>query len=277
MSEKYLEKIAKLLVQAERASTPEEAEAFTARAQQLASATAIDLAVARAHAARKEQRSAPVVREIVLGERGKRHLRTYVKLFLAIARANDVTCDIAQNSTRIYPFGFPEDIEVVERLYASLVVQMVQASDAYLRSGAHKEETRLKDVYRHGYYVDTVRVPVHGSTARKSFQEAYAHRVGTRLREAHDAAVEAAKEAEKAAYSEDELRNLAENQGGKTGTELALVAKEVEVQDFYKTHSTAKGSWKGFRGGGSRSVLASAAGRRAADKARLGGHRELTA
>ena len=60
------------------------------------------------------------------GESGKRGLRTYVQLFLAIGRANNLTCDIARDSTRVYAYGFESDIEAVEALYASLVVQMVR-------------------------------------------------------------------------------------------------------------------------------------------------------
>ncbi|HVV31512.1 MAG TPA: DUF2786 domain-containing protein, partial [Mycobacteriales bacterium] len=138
--EKYLTRLAALLRQAESTDNEHEAEAFMAAAQRLATATSIDLAVARAHAARKERRSAPIAQRVDIGPPGKRALRTYVQLYLAIARANDLTCDLASNSTYVIAYGFESDIETVQALYASLVVQMVRASDAYLRSGAYRRE-----------------------------------------------------------------------------------------------------------------------------------------
>ena len=63
---------------------------------------------------------------------GTKGLRTYVQLFAVIAAANDVRCDVASNSTFVYAYGFAEDIDATHALYASLVVQMVRACDAYL-------------------------------------------------------------------------------------------------------------------------------------------------
>src|SRR5436305_13106693 len=139
--DKYLTRLAALLRQAESTDNEHEAEAFMAAAQRLATATSIDLAVARSHAARQEQRFAPIAKRIEIGPPGQRALRTYVQLFLSIARANDLTCDLAGNSTYVVAYGFATDIEVCEALYASLVVQMVRASDAYLRSGRYRRET----------------------------------------------------------------------------------------------------------------------------------------
>ena len=139
--ERYLSKLAALLRQAESTDNTNEAEAFMAAAQRLATATSIDLTVARAHLVRREGRASPVAERIEVGPPGKRALRTYVQLFLAIARANDLTCDLAGNSTYVIAYGFATDIEVCEALYASLVVQMVRASDAYLRSGRYRRET----------------------------------------------------------------------------------------------------------------------------------------
>ena len=138
--DKMLARIAALLRQAEGTDNAHEAEAFMAAAQRLATATSIDLAVARSHAAKRTQAQTPVQRTITIGDAGTRGLRTYVQLFVVIAAANDVSCDVASNSTFVYAYGFAEDIDASHALYASLVVQMVRASDAYLASGAHRPD-----------------------------------------------------------------------------------------------------------------------------------------
>ncbi len=134
--DKMLARIAALLRQAENTDNAHEAEAFMAAAQRLATTTSIDLAVARAHAATRTPAQVPMQRTITIGEAGTKGLRTYVQLFVVIAAANDVKCDVASNSTFVYAYGFAEDIDATHALYASLVVQMVKASDGYIATGA---------------------------------------------------------------------------------------------------------------------------------------------
>src|SRR5258707_12908828 len=160
------ERIARLLRQAEGTDNQHEAEAFMAAAQRLATATSIDLALARAHADKRTKAQAPVQRTITIGNAGARGLRTYVQLFTVIAHANDVKCDVASNSTFVYAYGFAEDIDATHALYASLVMQMVKASEAYIGSGQHR--------------------PTPTITARLNFQLAYAARVGQRLADARE-------------------------------------------------------------------------------------------
>ena len=109
-----------------------------AAAQRLATATSIDLAVARSHSDQRTKAQTPVQRTVTIGNAGARGLRTYVQLFVVIAHANDVKCDVASNSTFVYAYGFAEDIDASHALYASLVMQMVKASEAYIASGAHR-------------------------------------------------------------------------------------------------------------------------------------------
>lgn len=254
--DKYLTKLAALLRQAESTNNEHEAEAFMAAAQRLATATSIDLAVARSHAARQEQRFAPIAKRIEIGPPGKRALRTYVQLYLAIARANDLTCDLASNSTYVIAYGFENDIETCEALYASLVVQMVRASDTYLRSGAYRREAQYVEQRGRDGRWRTVRKPVHGITARISFQTAFARRIGERLT------------AEREQATQEVLRQAAaEAPTGRTGTELVLQEKALEISDFYSRTSTARGAWRGWEGSGRSSTLAERAGRRAADAA----------
>src|ERR1700760_4623134 len=93
--EKYLTKLAAMLRLAESTDNPHEAEAFMEAAQRLATATSIDLAVARAHTAKAERRTTPIAKRVEIGEAGKRGLRTYVQLFIAVGRANELKIDIA--------------------------------------------------------------------------------------------------------------------------------------------------------------------------------------
>lgn len=264
MSDKTLARIAALLRQAEGTTNEHEADAFLQAAQRLATTASIDLAVARAHTAAREKRTVPVQRAVYIGEPGTRGLRTYVELFLAVARANDVRCDIAANSSTVYCYGFDTDISACETLYASLAVQMVRASDAYLKSGAYKAEiTERLVTVREGRRTrrEWVSAPVRATTARINFQQAFARRIEKRLMQARAAAEEEALTAERERDSGPAA----------TGTELVLRAKAVELRDFYQATSTARGTWKAARAKAGYSSHARRAGDAAARQARLGG------
>src|ERR1700751_6127900 len=107
--DKMLARIAALLRQAEGTDNAHEAEAFMAAAQRLATATSIDLAVARAHAAKRTPAQTPVQRTTTIGAAGTRGLLTYVQLCVVIASANDVRCDVSANSAFLYAYGCAED------------------------------------------------------------------------------------------------------------------------------------------------------------------------
>jgi hypothetical protein len=238
--DKMLARIAALLRQAEGTDNVHEAEAFMAAAQRLATATSIDLALARSHSDQRTKAQTPVQRTITIGEAGTRGLRTYVQLFVVIAAANDVKCDVASNSTFVYAYGFAEDIDASHALYASLVMQMVKASEAYIGSGAHR--------------------PTPTITARLNFQLAFGARIGQRLIEARD-------EALAAATQDDDSR---------PGTAIALRDKDLELKDFYKHASQARGTWRATSATAGYSSAARRAGDRAGRRARLGPSSELT-
>jgi hypothetical protein len=210
-----------------------------AAAQRLATATSIDLAVARSHADKRTQAQTPVQRTITIGNAGTRGLRTYVQLFTVIAHANDVKCDVASNSTFVYAYGFAEDIDATHALYASLVMQMVRASEAYISSGAHR--------------------PTPTITARINFQLAFGARVGRRLQEARD---------------EAQLR-ATKGRDSQPGTAIALRDKDIELKDFYHETSPARGTWRPTSATAGYSSAARRAGDRAGRKARLGHSPEL--
>lgn len=235
-----LARIAALLRQAEGTDNVHEAEAFMTAAQRLATATSIDLAVARAHSAQRTAAQAPVQRTITIGEPGTRGLRTYVQLFVVIAMANDVKCDVASNSTYVYAYGFGEDIDASHALYAGLLVQMVRASDTYIASGAHR--------------------PTPTITARLNFHLAFGARVGQRLSEARDEA----------------RRTATEDTTRAPGTALALRNKDLELKSFYRQSSAARGTWRATSASAGYSSAARRAGDRAGRRARLGPSQEIS-
>jgi len=237
--DKMLARIAALLRQAEGTDNAHEAEAFMTAAQRLATATSIDLAVARSHTAKREAAQTPTQRTVTIGDPGTRGLRTYVQLFAVIANANDVRCDVASNSAFVYAYGFAEDLDATHALYASLVVQMVKACDAYLSTGAHK--------------------PTPTITARLNFQLAFGARVGARLSEAREQAQQEATKGRKA----------------DPGTAIALRNKEIELTDHYRATSKARGTWQAQRASAGYSSAARRAGDRAGKRARLGSSPEL--
>lgn len=273
MSDRELGRIAALLRKAESTDNEHEAEAYLVAAQRLATKASVDLAVARAHTAGRERRAAPVQRVISIGEPGKRGLRTFVQLFLAIGRSNNLTCDVARDSTRVHAYGFESDLDAVEAIYASLVVQMVRACDAFLKSGEHAAETVRRKVRVEGsgrvnrrtreleYQWRVVERPVHTTTARITFQEAFAARIGRRLQEARDQA---------------ERQWLADAPAAdRTGAAVVLRAREVELAEHYRAHSTARGTWAGNRVTVGAAERSRRAGDRAGRRARLGGEGEI--
>lgn len=143
-----LDKISKVLHQAENASTEEEADAYFKRAQMLATRYSIDLAVARQHTAKKHKREEPEHRSFTVGRARKRGNVQMVNLFHAIASNNDVRINIAHDSTTVYPFGFGSDLDVCEALFAHLSIQMVSEANRFLKSGAHLDDVRTRLVKR---------------------------------------------------------------------------------------------------------------------------------
>jgi hypothetical protein len=241
MSEdKMLARIAALLRQAEGTDNAHEAEAFMTAAQRLATATSIDLAVARSYETSRSPAQSPIQRTITIGTAGTKGLRTYVQLFVVVAAANDVRCDVASNSTFVYAYGFTEDIEASHALYASLVVQMVRASDAYIASGAHR--------------------PTPTITARLNFQLAFGARVGQRLAEAREQA----------------QREATHDANRAPGTAIALRDKEIELRDYYRSASRARGTYRVSRASAGYSSHARGAGDRAGQRARLHTPSELS-
>lgn len=263
MADRTLTRIAALLRKAEGTDNEHEASAYMAAAQRLATLESIDLAVARSHTAGLRERAVPQQRTISIGDSGRRGLATYVQLFVAIARANEVTCDVARNSTFVYAYGFPADMDTCEALYSSLVVQMVGACERFLRSGQHRQELTWGRDSRTG---TLVRRPVHGVTARINFQNAFALVIGERLAAARD---RASQEAElRYGVNRAELAPAAPAGQDASGVALAIREKQLEIKDFYTLRSEARGAWRVGTAG--RSEASRRAGARAGRQATLG-------
>ncbi len=245
-----LAKVGKLLRHAEGASTEAERDAFMAKAQELATAHSIGLAMARAAHEQDESAAQPTFETVILGHSGRQSNVRFVALMLSVARANDLRCTIRGDNTGVTLYGFGTDIDVVKSLYASLAVQMVTDGDAYIRSGAHR--------------------PVHGRTARTAFYAGWTERIGERLREAQARAHVEAGAA---------TRHVDESTGEITTDKVpALIAKDVEVDDYYgymlRQHGV-RGTWRG--GTAVRDGDSLVRGMAAADRARLGREREISA
>ena len=215
--DRLVDKVGKLLAQAEGTDNEHEAAAFVERAQQLATAHAVDLELARARQAARHARGAaePLVQERVdVGARGKRGNRHRVLLYSVVARVNDVMVNVAHDSTYVLGFGHRADLDVVERLWASLAVQMTAAAQRRLDAGEHR------------------RAGVPAQTWRLSFYDGWVQAVGERLEAARERAVAQATSAAPA-------------QSGEPSTALVLRAKAERVQEFYASTSEARGSWRG--------------------------------
>ncbi|NEB00687.1 DUF2786 domain-containing protein [Streptomyces sp. SID13726] len=161
---RMLTRIRALLAKAEATDYPAEAEALTERAQQLMARHSVDEALLDARAPSKDAPGACRIGVEPPYEQAK------AVLLDAVATANH--CRAVWNE----PFGFSTvvgfeaDLEVVELLYTSLLVQAQSAmakAEAAQRAGGRK---RTK-------------------TFRQSFLAAYAHRVGDRLRAAAETPV----------------------------------------------------------------------------------------
>ena len=233
-----LDKIGKLLAQAEGTDNEHEADAFVTRAQELATTYALDLETARARQASRRLQSTEDAfeqRTLQIGERGRRGNRHLVGAYLVVAQANDVLVNVAQDSTFVLGFGYPADLDVVEQLWASLATQMATAAGRRLRRGEHRD------------------AGVAAVSFRLSFYDGWLSAVQSRLRQARERAVAGA-----------------DVKAGSTGSALVLRAKAERVRAFHDRQSSARGSWRGARAERQLSGRAFAAGQTDGRNARLG-------
>lgn len=266
-----LDKIAKLLNQAENAGTQEESDVFMQKAQQLADIHSVSLHKARMHTESK-QRTVPIQKTIKIGDRGTRGLKTLAELFSAVAGPNGVKLLYATNGSRVYAYGYQEDIEMTEAIYASLLTQQARELAAFQASESWKNDT----VYVEGYwqYIDYNGKPCKKAesydqewveskwktptwlTARINFQQSYAEHIRRRL-------YEAKREAEAQMVEDDKA---SEEEVG-FSTELVLASKREEVAKIFDVAASKAGVYEGYAG--TKSNEGRRAGRDAASRASL--------
>ena len=258
-----IEKIGKMLVLAERASTEEEADAFFKKAQALASNYSVNLEIARQSVVNKELRETPTFKRIEIAEPGTQLRAVFCELFMAVGRAQDLKFTIAQNSTFVNAYGFPSDIRITEAIYAHVVGQMIEEAKKFIAKGEWRGETNRVWDDREWRYVEK---KVNARVVKRQFYEGFTARIGQRLSEAK-------REVEKELA--DAKHNLGPGDDGSVSTEVVLVRKRDEVNDFYSSKTGhIRGSWKG-----NTNTYTSAAGlrggREAGNRARLGGQGAL--
>jgi hypothetical protein len=153
---RMLDRIRALLAKAESTTFPEEAEAYTAKAQELMARHSIDAALLDA--------SAPTHAEPVAVRIGVDAPYEGPKSILlsVVAKANRCRAVWSKEYGFNHVFGFETDLELVELLYTSLLVQATAAMTAQgpRRDRSGRSSTR---------------------SFRQSFLTAYAYRIGERL------------------------------------------------------------------------------------------------
>lgn len=250
---KQMERIAALLAQAESTDNDAEAAAFTEKAQQLATMYAVDIELARYKAAHKDDREELTTRRVQVGEPGRQHKnRFWTDLALAIAGNNDIRCTISGDNSAIWAYGYPSDIDVLEKLFVSLNVQMVDGANRALAAGKHKE------------------LGVHGRTFRPNFYDGFVREMGRRLSEARLRAM-----AERRAADEEIAQRVSAAADAPKSDEpltgaLVMVKKKEAVAEYYRANNNARGSYRSY-GATTRNSGASGMGRQAARNASLGG------
>ena len=230
--ERILGKIRALLAKAESTEFTEEAEALSARAQELMAKYSIDHALLAAEAGRKDE---PASRRLPVDNP---YEGPKAQLLEEVAKANRCRAVWYKSLGMSAAIGFPADLDAVELLFTSL---LVQANTAMLRAGAKRDR----------YGRSRTRA------FRQSFLMSYAIRIGERL-------AGATGDAERQVAAEASGRNLLP----------VLAARHQAVDDA--VDEMFGGSVSYHRTGRVSDSEGWYSGRAAADTAALHGHREVT-
>ena len=169
VDDKMLFRVRQMLAKAESTTFEAEAQAFTAAAQKLMARHSIDQAMLTA--ADPAQRSGgPTGRRVWLATP---YVKEKVLLLGAVARANRVQTVWSSTDDMVTLLGYDVDLEAVDTLFTSLLLQATQAMHAEGKRVTRGGSSRTRSF-------------------RASFLAAYAVRIGERLAAAVDAETEAA-------------------------------------------------------------------------------------
>jgi hypothetical protein len=184
--DRALRRIRGLLSKAESTEFPDEAEALTAKAQELMTRHAVDAALLEGCASSGST---------VVGTRRVHvqdpYVRAKMQLLVAVAEANDVRLVWYQSLGIANLVGATSDADAVELLFTSLLLQVAQALAAAERPAGRGPASR---------------------SFRRSFLLGYAHRIGERLRTARARATAEAGAEAMAAHGVDLLPVLRSRQ-----------------------------------------------------------------
>jgi hypothetical protein len=158
---RVLRRIRGLLTKAESTEFPDEAEALTAKAQELMTRYAVDAALLDTGASPTDGVS---TRRVHVADP---YVRAKMQLLAAVAEANDVRLVWYSNLGIANLVGLPGDVAAVELLFTSLLLQVAQALGAAERAQGRRSASR---------------------SFRRSFLLGYAHRIGERLKTARQRA-----------------------------------------------------------------------------------------
>jgi hypothetical protein len=207
--ERMLSRIRSLLSKAESTEFTEEAEALSARAQQLMAKYSIDHALLAAESGREE---VPGARRIGVDNP---YEAPKVSLLQTVAQANRCRPVWSKELGLVTVIGFPADLDAVELLFTSL---LVQANTAMVRAGGKRD----------AYGRSRTRA------FRQSFLVSYAIRIGERLAEATGQAEREAAAEQRAAGGFREGAGESGTRGTRgSGMDLVpfLAAREEAVDD----------------------------------------------
>jgi len=251
VDERMLAKVRALLAKAESTEFPEEAEALSARAQELMARHSIDRALPAARADGAAAAAGPAGRRLAVDAP---YESPKAALLTVVAEANGCRAVWHRELGFSTVLGFPADLAAVEMMFTSL---LVQATAAMVRAGARRDaggRSRTRS-FRH------------------AFLNAYAARIGERLRDAADRAAQAANQAaNRAAHADRAAVGLDGAEGPRDAPLPALAARDRAVDqavdelfpNLTRGRARAVSNYEGW-----------VAGRAAADLAGLAARREI--
>jgi hypothetical protein len=206
--ERMLSRIRSLLAKAESTEFPEEAEALSARAQELMAKYSIDHALL---AAETGQAETPGGRRIAVDNPYEAPKATLLQI---VAQANRCRVVWSRDLGLVTVIGFPADLDAVELLFTSL---LVQANTAMLRTGGKRDGSGRSRT----------------RAFRQSFLLSYAVRIGERLSAAADHAEQEAVAEQRAAGGSAADGGTGDGGTARKGADLVpfLAARHRAVDD----------------------------------------------